>query len=50
MVRFLRLVVKFRAKVRNFSVFRFRFSVFISIFAPANVEGFGLIATTIKKC
>ena len=29
----------------NFEIFRF-----YPIFAPANVEGFGLIATTIKKC
>ena len=34
----------------KFSVFRFPFSVFCCIFALADVEGFGLIATTIKKC
>ena len=30
--------------------FYFSFPFFSSIFAVANVEGFGLIATTIKNC
>ena len=40
----------FDSLFESFPLYGFCISIFFLIFAPANVEGFGLIATTIKKC